>query len=153
VLLLVGLHESEVGKTVSSSLDVHGLALLNAHAFVKRELFSHLGAVIEVETFFFDLDNDRLNVGSNVSLGVVSLSIHLVEHQVLSPLELLLSPGQVLLEHLGEDKRIKNDVKQDDWTPPNSLLFFESHVSEDQQKVNDHTQAKGDLSVVFELEL
>jgi len=57
------------------------------------------------------------------------------------------------LEHLSENQEIKNDVVQDDWSPPSGLLILERYVSKDEHRINNHGQAERHLGVSLELEL
>jgi hypothetical protein len=136
MLLFALLHQCKVGQTVGASTDFHGLALLHALAFIKRKLLSNFDAIIQwIEAFLLNLSNDGLNIGPNVRLASVPLPVHLVKDQILPPLQLLDSPSHILLEHLAEHQRVKDDVIEDDWCPPNRLLLCKRHVSEDQHDV------------------
>lgn len=67
-----------------------------------------LGSIsLEVQAILLDFVDDRLDVGVDVSLGVVSVvSEFLVEQKVLSPLELSVAPSKIFLTHLGEQQEI-----------------------------------------------
>jgi len=109
-LFLVCFNESEIGCRVNISWDFHGLFSLNAHVWFFSDCKSWLNIwsiVVKVQAVSLNFLNDGLDVGVNLVLTVILVDFELlIEKKILSPFEILLTPGQVILEHLDKSEEI-----------------------------------------------